>query len=193
MKLRMIRNEDIKGAQAVYKPFVKNTPITFEYNVPSYKKFVKRVEKICETYPWIVAEVDGEVAGYAYATRFKERMAFTWDAETYIYVAEQSNNRGIGSALYAALEEILKMQGFYNMYAMITDTAKNSIAFHEKMGYRQMYTLEKSAWKFDQWYGMICMEKKIGNFDETPEPIIPVRIADTKAIEQILDKYSTRF
>ena len=78
MKLRMIRIDDVKGVQEVYKPFVKNTPITFEYNVPSYKKFVKRVEKVCETYPWVVAEVDGEIAGYTYASRFKERMAFTW-------------------------------------------------------------------------------------------------------------------
>ena len=192
MKLRMIRIDDVKGVQEVYKPFVKNTPITFEYNVPSYKKFVKRVEKVCETYPWVVAEVDGEIAGYAYASRFKERMAFTWDVETFIYVSEKSNSRGIGAALYSALEEILKMQGFYNMYAMITATAKNSISFHEKMGYQKVYTLEKCAWKFDQWYGMSCMEKRIGDFDTDPEPIIPIKIIDKKKIDKILDKYSTK-
>lgn len=190
MKLRMIRIDDVKGVQDVYKPFVKNTPITFEYNVPSYKKFVKRVEKVCETYPWLVAEVDGEIAGYAYAKRFKERMAFTWDVETFIYVSEKFNSRGIGGALISALEDILKMQGFYTMYAMITDTSKNSLLFHEKMGYTKLYTLQNSCWKFEQWYGMICMEKKIGDFEKDPEPIIPIKIVDPKKIEKILEKHS---
>lgn len=190
MKLRMIRPDDIKGVQEVYRPFVKNTPITFECDVPSYKKFVKRVEKTCVTYPWIVAEIDGEIVGFAYAARFKERMAFNWDVETYIYVSEKANDQGIGSALFNALEELLKVQGFYNLYAMITATAKHSIQFHEKMGFKRMYTLEKCGWKFDTWYGMICMEKKIGDFDKTPEPIMPIPIVDPKIIEQVFDKYS---
>lgn len=190
MIIRPIRIDDVKEVQEVYKPFVRNTPITFEYNVPSYKKFVKRVEKTLETYPWIVAEIDGHIVGYAYAAKFKERMAFTWTAETYIYVAEMQNSQGVGTALYSALHDILKRQGFYNLYAMITSTAKRSIHFHEQMGYINLYTLEKCAWKFDNWYGMTCMEKKIGDFHETPEPIIPFKILDEAGLKDIFDKYN---
>lgn len=190
MKLRMIKKDDIKGVQNIYKPFVKNTPITFEYNVPSYKKFIKRVEKVTETYPWIVAEVNGEIVGYAYAARFKERMAFTWDVETSIYVGEQFNTQGVGTALYGALEEILKLQGFYNMYAMVTSTAKNSLHFHESNGFKKVYEMEKCAWKFDQWYGLVCMGKQIADFDICPDSILPITIVEPKKIDKILKKYS---
>lgn len=190
MKLRLIRESDIKDVLTIYKPFIKNTAITFEYTIPSLKKFRKRVEHVTAKHPWIVAEANGQIVGYAYAAVFKERMAFSWDVETSIYVPESAQMQGIGTALYGAMEEILKLQGFYNIYAIITSSAKRSLYFHEKMGYQPMYTLEHCGWKFDQWYGITCMCKTIADFNETPREIIPVKDLDKKDIEKILKKYS---
>lgn len=190
MKLRMIKEEDIKDVLSIYRPFITNTPITFEYTVPSYRKFVKRVHKICTTYPWLVAEIDGQVVGYAYTSRFKERAAFSWDAEFSVYIREEFHGQNIGRNLYCALEEISKLQGIYNIYSLITSTAKNSINYHKAMGFEYIYTLENCGWKFDHWYGLVFYHKKIGDFSKVPEPIIPIEYIEKEKIEAILEKYS---
>lgn len=190
MKLRLIKETDVKDVLGIYKPFIKNTPITFEYTVPSIKKFRKRVEHVTAKHPWIVAEENGRIVGYAYASVFKERMAFSWDVESSIYVVEDAGMQGIGTALYSAMEDILKLQGFYNIYAIITTGVKRSLHFHEMMGYRKVYELDHCGWKFDQWYGITCMCKTIGDMDKTPKTIIPVKELDKKSVDKILKKYS---
>lgn len=188
MKLRMINSEDIRDVLRIYKPFVKNTPITFEYTVPSYKKFVKRVSKITGTYPWIVAELDGNIIGYAYTSRFRERAAFAWDAEVSVYIEDKYQGQGVGRALYQAVEDISRMQGIYNIYALITSTAKQSLDFHKALKYEYMYTLNNCGWKFDRWYSMACFVKTIGDFDKEPEPVIPIGYLDEGKIKKVLNK-----
>ena len=107
MGVLTIRTADRQDAEAllqIYAPNVKNTAITFEYDVPSVEEFAGRISKVLQKYPYLVAEVNGEPVGYAYAGPFKERAAYDWAVETTVYVRENMKKSGIGRALYTALE-----------------------------------------------------------------------------------------
>ena len=105
--IRTAAAEDTKALLKIYTPYVKNTAITFEYSVPSEEEFKGRMEKILQKYPYLVAEMDGEIVGYAYAGAFHERPAYEWAAETTIYVKQDRKKLGIGKKLYDELERYL--------------------------------------------------------------------------------------
>lgn len=105
---------------AVYAPYVEHTAITFEYAVPTVAEFEKRIAGVLCRFPYLVAEADGEVLGYAYAAPFHARAAYAYCAEVTVYLAENARGRGIGRQLYALLHAILKEQGIVNAIALIT-------------------------------------------------------------------------
>ena len=116
--LRQARLEDAQAILDIYAPYIRNTNITFEYEVPTLPEFRKRMEEIMEGYPYLICEINGAAAGYAYAHRYKERAAYQWDAELSVYLDERYARRGIGRAFYTALMEILKEQNVRNVYGM---------------------------------------------------------------------------
>ena len=99
-QIRQATIKDAKELLAIYAPYVLETAITFEYEVPALEEFANRIEKITEKYPYLVAEVDGEIVGYAYASTFKDRAAYDWCVETSIYLAKDMGGKGIGKLLY---------------------------------------------------------------------------------------------
>ena len=99
---------DAQAIQAIYAPYVEKTAITFEYEVPSVQEFEKRISNTIERYPYLVAEEDGQVLGYAYASTYYARTAYDWTTELSIYLNEDARGRGLGSQLYGALEEELE-------------------------------------------------------------------------------------
>ena len=154
---------------AIYAPYVEHTAVTFEYNVPSEEEFLRRISKVQSRYPWLVAEDNGRVVGYAYAGVFKERDAFQWAVETSIYVDVSMKRLGIGRLLHDALEERLRSQGILNMNACIAYPrqedeylTRDSVSFHAKLGYKQVAHFHQCGKKFGRWYDMIWMEKMIG-------------------------------
>lgn len=104
LTIRTAVRQDAEALLQIYAPYVKNTAITFEYDVPSVEEFAGRISKVLQKYPYLVAEVNGEPVGYAYAGPFKERAAYDWAVETTVYVRENMKKSGIGRALYTALE-----------------------------------------------------------------------------------------
>lgn len=167
--IRKASKVDAAAIQAVYAPYVTDTAITFEYAVPTVAEMQRRMEKVQKKYPWLVAEEDGEVVGYAYASAFKERDAYQWAVETSIYVKMEEKGKGIGSQLHDALEAALKAQGILNMNACISFVKKedeyltlDSVRFHRRMGYTRVAHFHKCGRKFERWYDMIWMEKFIG-------------------------------
>ena len=126
---------DIKSILEIYRPYVENTVYTFEYEVPIYEEFIKRFEEHVNFCPWLVYECDGEVLGYAYGGKAFSRAAYQWCAEVSIYLKEDVQKRGIGSKLYAVLENIMELQGYKIFYAIITSSNLSSIKFHGKLGY----------------------------------------------------------
>lgn len=180
--IRLANANDAEELLKIYTPYVTDTAITFEYDVPSLEEFTQRIINISKKYPYIVAERGGEIVGYAYAGAFKERAAYDWAVETTIYVKQDCTASGIGRKLYAVLEKLLGKQGILNLNACIAYTetedehlTNGSMAFHNKLGYKLVGTFHKCGYKFSHWYDMIWMEKFIGKHTETQSPVIDFR------------------
>ena len=168
--IRPSEERDVPAMLAVYAPYVEETAVSFEYAVPSPEEFRTRLERIQSFYPWIVAEREGRVLGYAYASRFHPRAAYDWSVEVSIYLDREERGCGIGRRLYENLEDMLRAQNILTAYSCIayTETPDEyldhaSIRFHERMGYRLTGTFPSCGYKFGRWYGMIWMEKLIGD------------------------------
>lgn len=167
-----IRNARVSDAEAIlgiYAYYVKNTAISFEYDVPTLEEFRLRIQNTIKNYPYIVIEGDEKILGYAYAGAFKTRAAYSHSAETTIYVEHSLKKCGLGKLLYAALEEKLKVQGILNLYACISYpevndeyVTQNSAEFHEHWGYKKCGEFHNCGFKFGRFYNMIWMEKIIG-------------------------------
>ena len=173
--IRIAGPQDAEALLAIYAPYVEKTAITFEYAVPTIAEFKARIARILEKYPYIVAELDGKIAGYAYAGCFNPRSAYDWAVETTIYVREDLKKAGIGRTLYRAMEDILALQNIRNLNACIACPeaddeylTRNSIQFHEHLGYRLVGEFQKCGYKFGRWYNMVWMEKHIGDHPDNP-------------------------
>lgn len=176
--LRIAKPEDAEEILKVYAPYVEKTAITFEYEVPSVEEFRGRIENTLQHYPYLVAEDESGILGYAYAGRFQTRAAYDWAVETSIYIRMDQKRRGLGRILYDALEEGLKEQGILNVNACIACTdqedehlTNDSIYFHEHLGYRLVGKFYQCGYKFHRWYDMVWMEQMIGEHKENQEPI----------------------
>lgn len=164
--IRQVRTEDAARLLAIYAPYVEHTAITFEYEVPTLENFTGRIVNVTQRHPWLVAEADGRILGYAYASLFRERAAFQWAVETSIYVSMDERGKGIGKQLHQALESRLRQQGILNMNACIAYTEAedeyltlDSIRFHEHLGYAQVAHFHACGKKFGRWYDIVWMEK----------------------------------
>ena len=181
LQIRVATKEDAEALLAIYAPYVEKTAITFEYEVPSIEEFRCRIQETLKKYPYLVAEKNGKIVGYAYAGAFHARPAYDWAAEMSIYLREDQRHRGTGRRLYAALEAVLRAQHIQNLYACIgypdgADDAhltKNSAQFHAHLGYRLVGEFPRCGYKFGTWYSMVWMEKCIGAHEANPAPVRP--------------------
>ncbi len=178
MKIRIAVKEDAYKLLEIYRPYVERTAITFEYDVPSVQEFEERIMHILEKYPYLVAERNGEIVGYAYAGSFHSRAAYGWAVETTVYVRQDQKKTGIGKKLYDALEKVLAAQNILNLNACIAYPekkdaylTKNSVQFHEHLGYRFVGEFQKCGYKFGHWYNMVWMEKHIGEHPDNPPEV----------------------
>ena len=169
---------DAAAILAIYAPYVEETAITFEYTVPTLSEFKERIRNVLKKYPYIVAEKGGTIAGYAYVSPFHERAAYSWAVETSIYIDKNLRKTGLGKRLYKALEDILKKQGILNLNACIAYPekedrylTKNSVEFHEHLGYSMVGEFHKCGYKFNRWYNMVWMEKTIGDHLSEQPPV----------------------
>jgi len=173
LEIRIATEKDAEELLKIYSYYVENTAITFDYEVPSIEEFAGKIKKVLEKYPYLVATLDGEIAGYAYVGTFKDKAAYDWAVETTVYVHKDKKGHGIGRALYLKLEELLAKQNILNMEACIAYTETEdeyltnaSVRFHEKLGYRMVGEFKKCGYKFNHWYNMVWMEKHIGEHKE---------------------------
>ena len=177
-----IRNAEITDAERlveIYGYYVKNTAITFEYDVPSLTDFRQRIERTMRRYPYIVIEQDGVIQGYAYAGAFVGRAAYDWSCEVTVYLDKDARKHGMGRRLYEALEEKLRKMGILNLYACIAypETedeylTTNSADFHAHLGYTKVGKFQKCGYKFGRWYNRIWMEKLIGEHKNQQAPVL---------------------
>ena len=190
IRIRPAEERDIPAMLAVYAPYVKETAVSFEYAVPSPEEFRARLARVQGFYPWLVAEQEGRVLGYAYASRFHPRAAYDWSVEVSIYLGRQERGRGLGRQLYEALEAMLRAQNVLSAYACIAlaETPDEyldhaSIRFHERMGYRLTGTFPNCGYKFGRWYGMVWMEKRLVPAD-TLESLHPAPVVAFSSVRE---------
>ena len=161
--LRVATQADLPAILEIYGPYVLNSTATFEYTVPKAEEFRERFHTVTDRFPWLVWEEEGRILGYAYASPPYSRAAYAWCAEPSIYLLPEARGRGIGRRLYLALEQLLKLQGFQLLYALITAENQDSLRFHQRLGYVFRAEFPDCGLKFGRWIGLIWMEKRLGS------------------------------
>lgn len=195
IRIRPAKPEDAEKLLAIYAPYVEQTAITFEYEVPTVEEFRERIHNTLKKYPYLVAEQGGEPVGYAYVGPFHDRPAYDWAVETSIYVDQNKKRMGIGKKLHEALEEELRNRGFLNMNACIAYPAqedeyltRNSLGFHTHLGFRPVGSFTRCGYKFGRWYNMVWLEKLMGEHPASPAPVRPFPEIREEA-EQLLTQF----
>ena len=177
--IRIATAEDAEALLAIYAPYVRDTAITFEYEVPTVEEFRRRILGTAEKYPYFCLEAEGRIMGYAYASPFRSRKAYQWIAETSVYLAPEARKRGWGKLLCRALEEGCRAMGLVSLYACITVPREegdpyvtdDSALFHVHLGYRELARFPGSGSKFGRWYDTVIMEKELNEREaDPPEP-----------------------
>jgi phosphinothricin acetyltransferase len=188
--IRVAAKEDAAAMLEIYAPFILNSGITQETEIPSVEEFQRRILSTLKERPWLVCKIDKQVAGYAYAGKHRERKGYQWCTEPSVYVSERFYQRGIANALYTALFDILKLQGYVNAYAVITLPNEKSIAFHKKFGFDYLTTYPKIGYKLGQWHDVGWMQYEINPHKEEPADPIQFTTLDKPVINDILKKSS---
>jgi phosphinothricin acetyltransferase len=178
--IRVARPQDARQIAAIYAPYVEQTAISFETVPPTATAMLRRMDDVLHRYPYLIAERDGRVLGFAYAHPFVGRAAYDWSAEMTIYLAMDERHHGLGGALYRKLEDILRAQGVLNLNACIGCPKEdkgdeyltyNSVDFHKHLGYKWVGLFHDSGYKFGRWYDMCWMEKILGEHKTPAAPI----------------------
>lgn len=178
MIIRTATEADASELLRIYAPYVEGTPVTFECEVPTLEEFTGRLRDILSGYPYLAAEVDGRIVGYAYAHQHQERAAYQWNAELSVYLDGDFIGGGLGSALYGHLMDILRVQNIRNVYGCVTLPNPASERLHTKFGFRTVGVFERTGYKLGRWHDVIWYEKAIG--DTELEPPLPVPFAELK-------------
>lgn len=181
---------DAAALLRVYAPYIVETAITFETEIPAKADFETRVRDIGREFPYLVMEIDGEVAGYAYAHRQAERAAYAWNAELSIYLAKAWRHKGLGIPLYALLIELLTMQGYVNLYAVITAENEASMAMHRRMGFREIGLHERTGFKLGRWHDVAWMAMRTREGD--PGSLLAVGELQTQEVLPLMKKAQER-
>lgn len=171
MKIRSATPEDATALLAIYAQYI-DTPVTFEYELPSVPEFAQRVVDTSTNYPYLVCLDGNHILGYAYAHRLQPREAYQWSAELSIYLDRNFTGQGFGRKLYALLIELLKAQGVRTVYGCVTVPNAPSEKLHASLGFRRIGDFRNAGFKNNQWHTVTWFEKAIGDYD-TPSPFIP--------------------
>ncbi|MCH5598746.1 GNAT family N-acetyltransferase [Niabella ginsengisoli] len=192
MKLSIANPQFASQIRTIYAPFIQQGYITFETELPDIQTFEKRITNYSEKYPWLVMEENGKIIGYAYASAYRERTAYQWVVECSVYVDREYKKRGVASKLYAALFELLKAQGIYKVYAVITIPNSESVGFHERLGFTWFATYKNVGFKLDKWCDVGWWELTLTEAiaQQVPETPILFPDLDQDLVKEILHKHS---
>ncbi len=181
--IRTATDSDAESILEIYAPYIENTSYTFETEVPTIDSFKERIISYLQNWPWLVYEIDGIVAGYAYGSKHRERIAYQWSVESSVYIHDDFQRTGIARALYTALIDILKLQGFRNLYAVINLPNDKSVAFHEKLGFEYFATYKNVGYKLGKWKNVGWWQLQLNEY--TDEPLPPVKFSEMN--RQVID------
>jgi L-amino acid N-acyltransferase YncA len=177
--IRIAEARDAAQIAGIYRPYVEKTAITFEEEAPSAARMAAKIEKVGSEFPFLVYEgrgaggAPGEILGYAYATRYRERAAYRWSLEDSVYVREDSVGKGIGKSLLSLLVELLRELGYVKIYAVIAPPNPASVALHDALGFLPLCRFSDTAFKLGSWQAIDWMELTLRDIVALPEEPVP--------------------
>jgi L-amino acid N-acyltransferase YncA len=173
MDVRDATAADAEACAAIYAPYVTDTAITFELEVPSAGAMAERIERAAQTHAWLVAEAGG-IVGYAYGGPYKERAAYRWSCEVSVYVDRGRQRTGAGRALYEALLFRLAARGYRMAVAGMTLPNDASVGLHRALGFEPVGTYRRIGYKHGAWHDVAWTQRPLadgdGSADAPPEP-----------------------
>ncbi len=161
MKIRPLKHSDLPRILQIYNYYITDTTVSFEEEPLTLEAFTSRVDSICKNYPFIVAEEDGLVIGYAYLDRFHERSAYRYTADLSIYLDKDRLSKGTGSVLLEKIEELGRQQGITSIISLVTGENTRSIAFHKKHSYREVGIMKNVGIKFNRSLDVCYFQKEL--------------------------------
>ena len=188
--IRVANDADAEAILEIYAPYIETTSYTFETEVPSIDSFKERIRSYLKNWPWLVCEKKGAIAGYAYAAKHRERVAYQWSTECSVYVHDNFQRARVGQALYNALIELLKIQGFRNLYAVINLPNDRSVSFHEKMGFEYFATYRNVGYKLGRWKNVGWWQLQLNDYNNEPPPPLSFSILKSETVNGILTSAS---
>jgi L-amino acid N-acyltransferase YncA len=174
IQIRLVRETDAGDIAAIYAPVVEHTPISFEVAPPSGDDMARRIAETWPAYPWLVCEIDGRVAGYAYASSHSPRAAYRWSVNTSVYIDAAWRRCGVGRGLYESLLGILAAQGYVNAYAGVTLPNAASVGLHEAMGFEPVGVYRQVGYKAGAWHDVGWWQRALRPHETAPAPTLPL-------------------
>ena len=165
--------------RSIYTPFVEHTAVSFERDAPSVEEMQRRIVSTLVQHPWLVCVEGEEVIGYAYAGKHSERHAYQWSVTVSVYIHSNHHRRGVGKALYTALFDILRRQGYYNAYAGITMPNPGSVGLHQSFGFEPVGVYRSVGFKFGKWHDVSWWQMPLLSPSTTPQDPIPLSLLAT--------------
>jgi L-amino acid N-acyltransferase YncA len=185
--IRPITESDTDEVLSIYKYYVDNTVISFEYEAPAKDEYLQRILTNTEKYPWLVCLHNNEIVGFAYGSTHRYRTAYQWSPESTIYVANDFHAKGIGRILYETLFSLLKLQGYYNVFAGVALPNEKSVGFHQALCFEAIGIFKNVGYKYGSWHHTHWFQLELAepNLDpQTPKNL--EEVITTSAFQSIM-------
>jgi L-amino acid N-acyltransferase YncA len=192
-EIRLINEADAQAVLTIYKYYVDHTIISFEYEAPTLEEYIQRISVNTEKYPWLVCLNNNKIIGFAYGSTHRYRTAYQWSPESTIYIAPDFHTKGIGKILYKTLFEILKLQGYYNVFAGVALPNQKSIGFHQAMGFEEIGIFKKVGYKHGNWHDTHWFQLSLNEYKPNPTtPQLFKDIVQTNEFTTIMNSANTQ-
>ena len=180
-RIRLAEAADAEAMTAIYRPVVESPSISFETVAPDRDEMARRLADTMLSHPWLVCDVGGRVAGYAYATKHRVRAAYQWSVDTSVYVDAASRRSGVGRGLYQSLFAILAAQGFFNAFAGIALPNAASVALHEAVGFEPLGVYRRVGFKLGGWHDVGWWQLALRAHAASPDAPLPLAAVQGRA------------
>ncbi len=179
--IRLAQESDGAAIAAIYAPIVEHTAVSFETVAPTAQDMTRLIAETLPAYPWLVCEIDGQVAGYAYVTKHRVRAAYRWSVDTSVYVSGDCRRQGVARGLYRSLFAILAAQGFYNAFAGIALPNVASVGLHESLGFEAIGMYRRVGFKLGSWHDVGWWQLALREQEDKPSAPLDVQTAQKLA------------